>query len=304
MSWLMDALATNRKVAATRDAYGQCSLGSSTTDLDRLAAANLRFTAGYYARYVGLLSPPRRLRLRRTIKPAGDEALRAVTAQGRGAVLLAVHLGDFDLAGHWVAHELGRQLVVASPPIQPAWRGDVYRRLRQTVGFDVRQQDQTTLHELVDEVSDGKLVLFLADRRPPGRALPVRFLGRPSVVSAVPSWLSARTGVPILTAATFTEGAHRTLVFGQPRWADRVDDHRWIGPALAELETAIRAAPHQWHIPAERRQLAVHVDPYIEAIPEASSALRPAEVARPHLVTAGADAARENYAPANGRRNP
>src|SRR5436190_1308325 len=180
------------------------------------------------------------------MRPVGDEHLRRATDAGRGAILLAVH--DFDLAGHWVAFERRRRLVVVSPPVWPAWRGALYEQIRSRAGFRVRHQDRTTLHELADDLRAGELVLFLADRRSPGRPLPVSFVGCRSALPAAPSWLSARTGAPILTAATFSEAGRRRVIFGPPRWAAEPGDHRWVAPALAELEASIRRAADQWHI--------------------------------------------------------
>jgi KDO2-lipid IV(A) lauroyltransferase len=277
---LARVLSSNRKTAATRQAYGRVGHADDRPALDRLVSANLLFTAGYYARCWSLTCEPGRRRLRRTIQPVGDEYLRDATATDRGAILLAVHLGDFDLAGHWVASELGRRLVVASKAVRPAWRGALYEQIRSRAGFQVRRQDQTTLRDLTDALDDGQIVLFLADRRSPGRNLPFDFLGCPSVLSAAPSWLSARTGAPILTAATFTLGQRRQLLFGPPRWAAEPGDNRWVAPALAELEASIRWAPHQWHIPADLTQLAVSVEPSaVRVVPaEARSAIRQVRV--------------------------
>lgn len=251
-------LASNRKPAATRRVYHEAKLADSLTAVDGLVAANLRFTAAYYARCWALLSAAGRRRLRRTIHPVAEDHLRHATQGDQGVLLLAVHLGDFDLAGHWLASELGRELVVASPSVRPAWRGALYARARVSAGFRVRAQGRTTLHDLARDLRDGRLVLFLADRRSPGRSITTRFLGCSSTVSAAPAWLSANTGAPVMTAATFTERErNRRLVFGVPRWADSPADHRWAMPALAELEASVRRAPHQWHIPADLTQMSV-----------------------------------------------
>ncbi|MGO9247583.1 MAG: lysophospholipid acyltransferase family protein [Solirubrobacteraceae bacterium] len=258
---LAKALASNRKPSATRTVYHETRLADSDAAVDRLVAANLKFTAAYYARNWALLSASGRRRLRRTISPVAEEHLRRATDGGQGALLLAIHLGDFDLAGHWLASELGRDLVVASPSVRPAWRGALYTRSRSIAGFRVRPQERTTLDDLARDLRNGHLVLFLADRRCPGRSVPARFFGRPSSVSAAPAWLSASTGAPVMTAATYTEGPQdRRLVFGVPRWAHSPGDHCWTMPALAELEASVHRAPHQWHIPADLTQMAVDLE--------------------------------------------
>ncbi len=255
------ALRSNRKPAATRAVYQSVGLADQVAALDRLVAANLLFTVGYYVRFCGLLCEAGRRWQRRTVQPVGYEHLRHATAGGRGVILLTAHLGDFDLAAHWVASELGRRLVVTSAPLRPQWRGTLYEQIRSRAGFRVRRQEQTTLHNLADDIAEGNLVLFLADRRAPGRPLPVNFLGRQSMLSAAPSWLSARTGAPVLTAATYTSRQCRKLVFGPPRWAADASDHHWVAPALRELESCIRRAPYQWHVPADLRQLPIAVKP-------------------------------------------
>jgi KDO2-lipid IV(A) lauroyltransferase len=265
---LTRTLAANRKSATTRAVYGKTGLADGAAAVNRLVAANLRFTAAYYARSAALLSAAGRRLLRRTVRPVGEEHLRRATQAGHGVLLLAVHLGDFDVAGHWLASELGCDLVVVSAAVRPAWRGAFYTRARTTAGFRVRREDRTTLLDLVGDLRNGHVVLFLADRRSPGRSLAVRFLGCPSTVSAAPAWLSASTGAPLVTAATFTDREqNRLLVFGEPRWARSPADQSWAQPALAELETSVRGAPHQWHIPADVSQIAVELSPRKLSLP-------------------------------------
>ena len=257
---VLDALLTrllpsNRKAAAAWNVYAQLELADSPAAVRRLVTANLRFTLAYYARYFALPSALLRERMRRTVRPNQRESLRCAMADGRGAIALAVHLGDFDLAGYWLATELEREVVVVSPTIRPDWREALYRQIRLSAGFRVRRQERTTLDDLVRDLGQGRLVLFLADRRASGRQVSIEFLGRPSTLSAAPAWLSAQTGAAILTAATYTERHERPLLFGAPRWAERPTDYRWAAPAVAELEAIIRRVPHQWHIPADISQM-------------------------------------------------
>ena len=248
----------SRKAAAARVAFETAGLADSVQSLDRLVADNLRFTATYYARCWGLMARPSRAALRRSVVAVGEEYLRRSAARGHGVILVSVHLGDFDLAGHWVAEALGCGVVVATPSIRPPWRGRLYDHMRRSGGFVPRRLGETTVADVAADLRAGNVVLVMADRRPRHRTIDGSFLGCPASISPAPAVLSALTGAPILSAFTTTQTS-RQVCFGTPRTAAGRDDRSWLEPTLEPLEEAVRQAPHQWHVPADVSQLSISV---------------------------------------------
>lgn len=247
------------KLATTRTAYAMAGLAGTAAELDALVAANLRFTLDYYRRLPSLSSSRRRRALQATIEPLRPERLTAALALGRGAILTSVHLGDFDLAGSWFAQVLGAGFVVPVRRIPSPVRQRFYDRARRHCGFLLRRHGDVTLTSLAGELSEGRLVVTMLDRRPMGATIPVSFFGRAAAVSAAPLALARRTGAPIVPAATWGDAAgRRRLWFGAPRTVEAAGPSaaELAQPLVLELEWAIRQAPEQWHVPAQLSQLA------------------------------------------------
>ena len=250
----------SRKLAATRSVYATAGLASTPPALDRLVRRNLTYTAGYYQRAARLVDQRYRRTLQRTIAVRGVDRLEAATSGSRGAILVAAHLGDFDLAGSWIAEVFGRSPVVPVAAVSSAARQDFYDRVRRACGFTLRRQGDTTVNDLATDIRRGRLVIIMLDRQPTGRTIDLDLFGRPATVSAAPHALSAMTGAPVLSAATWNvDRRRRVLSFGDPHAiapsADPAGGPSPLHHAVRDLERAVLSAPHQWHVPADRSQL-------------------------------------------------
>lgn len=257
----------SHKLAITRAVYESAGLTRTRAEAELLVQRNLIFTAGYYRRALLLREAHYRRRLQRTITPLGADAIADALTARRGVILTSVHLGDFDLAASWIAEVLGSRPVVpvATCPSR-AWQS-FYDAVRSECGFALRRQEATRLEELEQELECGRLIILMLDRRPSRAGLATRWFGRAAIVSAAASTLAGRTGAPLVSAATWGDGnGGRKLVFGPPRAVESPGDAPRVTRALvAELETSVRAAREQWHVPGYPRQLPWEVDKEISA---------------------------------------
>ena len=136
--------------------------------------------------------------------PLVDRALQT----GRGCVLLGSHLGSFDLL-MLARGAMGERRVNVMMRIDP------HSRLRRIAGIDdgavnlisVGQPDSyLRAHEAL---SEGGIVAVLADRVDGAANLPVRFMGRPTVMPTAPHILAARSNSPVLMFFGLYENANR-----------------------------------------------------------------------------------------------
>lgn len=255
------ALATGAmpKFRITRTVYGMTGLATSPRELDLLVSRNAAYTFGYYRRLARLLEPDYRRRLQKTITPIGADRLASAEKHPPGVILLSAHVGDFDLAGSWIAEVLGRSPVVPVATLGRPIAQRLFAVARKSYGFTLALRESTSMQDLEGHLSAGRIVILTLDRWTGGRAIEVELLGRPARVPAASLALARRTGAPLVSAATWNIGAERVLVFGKPLTIDPARDPRAEATVMQqlsrELEGAIRAAPHQWHIPADPRQL-------------------------------------------------
>lgn len=247
-----------QKFRVTRAVYEAASLADNRFDLDALVASNIRFTIDYYRRLARLLDPHDRQRLQRTIVPENADSLAVSEGSGTGAILVSAHVGDFDLAATWIAEVLGRRPVVPVAELGRPFAQRFYAAARTAGGLTLASAEATSTKDLQRHLEAGRIVILTLDRRGGTKVAETDFLGRPARVPAACFALAQLTGAPLLSAATWNYGGRRILSFGEPHLIGRANGARGVIKALkGELERVIHVAPHQWHVPADPRQLSL-----------------------------------------------
>jgi KDO2-lipid IV(A) lauroyltransferase len=246
------------KFESTREAYDQAGLAATPAELDRLVLENFRYVWSYYARFGQLLLHARRKELQCGFEVDGLPALRRSLSRGRGAILVTSHLGDFDLAGSWLAQQAGLPVVTVVDTVTPRVRQLFFDSCRRRAGIKLRYESETRLEELADDLRRGSLLVLMADRRVRGPAVQVRFFGHPASISMVPHLLAQRCSAPIFAGATTWIPGNRTVghlveVFDPTR--DDAQANTTMAVVIRHFERLIRGAPAQWHIPADLGEL-------------------------------------------------
>jgi len=180
----------------------------------------------------------------------GRERLDRVLEEGRGALLLTAHLGNWELAGLAMAalgypfHAVGRRL--RNPRID-AW----VRSMRERFGGRVIPHRQA-VRPVLRALRSGGLVAFLMDQRALSReGVPSVFFGRPVSTNRGLATLALRTGAPVLPAFDRREGA------GHVAWCEPPLEPPPDGPPEQRIreftrrfdrviEEAVRRVPEQW----------------------------------------------------------
>jgi len=249
------------KFRSTRQVYAETGLASSTRELDRLVGENAAYTLGYYRRLACLVEPHYRRRLVHAIRPAGDEHLNGAYRQGRGLILVAPHLGDFDLAVAWIAAAIGSAPVVPVASLGRPLAQRAYAVARRACSFDLVDSKEGSLRALSAQLRSGRAVILTLDRRAGVRTLKAQLFGRPTQLPAACINLARRARAPLLSAATWNRRGERVLAFGEPLGPGTASEHdhdeMLMQRLAADVEAAIRVAPQQWHIPARLDQLSI-----------------------------------------------
>jgi KDO2-lipid IV(A) lauroyltransferase len=107
--------------------------------------------------------------------------------------------------------------------------------------------------ELLDALRRGDIVAVQGDRpRAGGKSIDASLFGRPFPLPPGPAALARTADAPVLPVFVFREGRRRyRVVFRPPIRAPRTDDRAadltaTMRRVAAEIEWAIRRAPHQW----------------------------------------------------------
>ena len=142
-------------------------------------------------------------RVERTLSRVVDEAglgprLHSAIAERGGAVVVAGHLGNWELGGAAV-----RALGVRVTAVVQRQRGAFGRRLcdlRARLGLDVLDRDAAARPAL-DALRSGRILALVADQHTRRGSAPIDFLGRPAWTSLAPARLCLKADVPLFFAA-------------------------------------------------------------------------------------------------------
>jgi len=185
----------------------------------------------------------------------GMDRFDAVLAEGRGAILLTAHAGNFELGGILLRSRNLKVHAVYKPD-----RFAAVERLREgmraqggVVGIPVDGVGFSTL-PLVRLLREGALVGMQGDRDFSLNGVPMPFFGRDVPFPRGPWELAAMTGAPIITSFFYTDEERRFHAhFGEPiriggGRGERMEAiQAGMRSYVADLEALIRRHPSQWY---------------------------------------------------------
>lgn len=176
--------------------------------------------------------------------------LERALAEGRGALVVTAHLGNWELLAARLARAGVRGAVVGfqrRADSTSAWLTDMRRAYGvQTVAQDAHPR------EILRVLARGEVVGLLADleaRRIDGESVP--FFGIPALTMTAPAALARASRAPLVPARCVRRGARHRLMFEEPVAVDRslarrettLDVCRRLN---ATFERWIREDPEQW----------------------------------------------------------
>lgn len=183
----------------------------------------------------------------------GADALAAARAEGKGVLLVSGHLGNWELAGAFVA--------ASGVPIEAVARGmenplfDRYiTRTRHDLGMTVIH-DADAVRRVPRAMREGKAVAMLVDQGAVGLASTwVPFFGRYAKTPRGPAVFALRLGAPVVFATALRQPNGKYVMYYeripvQPTGEREADVDRIVMDYTATLERWIRRAPEQyfWH---------------------------------------------------------
>lgn len=198
--------------------------------------------------------------LRMVESTEGYELIEAARAAGEGAILITGHLGNWELAGAYVAARGMPLDVIVRTQANPLFDGYI-NATRAALGMHV-VRDHEAVRRTPRALREGRGVAFVADQGVLGLASTyVPFFGRPAKTPRGAAVFSLKYDVPTLFVAALRQpgGRYRLTVEPVPvrRTGDRdADVDRIVAAYTAILERWVRRAPEQyfWQHRRWRRQ--------------------------------------------------
>lgn len=187
---------------------------------------------------------------------AHSDRIDSVLAEGKGAIVVVGHLGNWDAAGAW-AGARGNLLVTVAEVLRPRRMYDFFVEHRERLGMKIFPAERGASVQLLEAVEAGAVVAILGDRDLKGNGPQVTFFGEQVTMPAGPAFLSLRTGVPLLVAgvysAVFEDGKRgwrceisEPIYPPSERSADTIKE--LTQEVAAVLENFVARQPEEWHV--------------------------------------------------------
>jgi KDO2-lipid IV(A) lauroyltransferase len=180
----------------------------------------------------------------------GQEHLHLLREQGKGAILVTAHLGNWEILGT-LAPQVGYPVVSVGRHIKNRVMDAALTRLRSRFGQRIVDKDGATL-PVVREIKRGGLVAMLMDIHAGRRGMRVDFFGRPASTFVTAAQLARRLKVPCVPTLSWRRGPLQILVrvgppiLPDPELDEEEDVYRMTRTFHQLLERTILEHPDQW----------------------------------------------------------
>lgn len=185
-----------------------------------------------------------------------ERRIREPATSGGGLVLALPHMGNWDLAGAWLAGT-GVPFTTVAERLQPASLFDRFVEFRQSLGMEVLPLtggERPPFEVLADRLRSGGTLALLADRDLTATGLEVQFFGAAARMPAGPAALALDTGASLVPVTLSYVDSRRMRIRAHapiepPAGGDRAEQVQAMTQSLADaFAAAIRADPQDWHM--------------------------------------------------------
>ncbi len=182
------------------------------------------------------------------------EHLVAAHARGKGVIIVAPHMGSYNLVPSYVS-SLGYPTVAVVERIRDPKLHEYFFRLRANQDVQLLSTGPEDVRNILRALRAGSGVMMLADRDVGTSSDAVTFFGERTMLPAGPALLARRTGAALLPAYAYRVGNTRSIAVALPEMALPASigtpEQRRAADTQAvarQLEAMILVAPDQWDI--------------------------------------------------------
>jgi Kdo2-lipid IVA lauroyltransferase/acyltransferase len=190
-------------------------------------------------------------------RPADEKPLDDALAAGRGAILVSVHLGNWELGGLGMAEKGYRMniLTFREPDAKVNLQRERLRRERGINFIYVDPNDKSSLAiiEAINALNRNEVLAILGDRDGSSHTTALEFFGRQVQIPLGPAYLALASGAPVIPVFVPLEGERYAAIMEEPVFfrGERGDRERVIREGAQQIvrvfERYIRAYPDQWY---------------------------------------------------------
>lgn len=187
----------------------------------------------------------------------GLELVERAQAAGKGTIILAPHLGNWEVVGLYLMRCSDELKLMYAPP-KNATMGQLILAARQRMGATLVPASRSGVVQLLKALRAGQMVGILPDQVPADESgVFAPFFGHPALSMTLMTNLARKTGASIVNAYALPHNSGFRIVFSEPDPEIYAAD---VGQSVAAMnrtvETCVRAHPtfYQWEYKRFKRQ--------------------------------------------------
>lgn len=182
----------------------------------------------------------------------GFGALEGLLKEGKGAIILGAHFGNWAAGEPFFSKYRARLNLVMYDNEHSDIKKILEKNRDQEASFKIIPVNTDSLSHvfMITEALDrGELVCFLGDRYVnEDKLLDAEFMGHPAWFPSGPFLLAARMKVPVMFYAAVREKEMTyRFIFRQLEVSGRRDERSMLNQFIEILETSLKAHPEQWY---------------------------------------------------------
>ena len=177
------------------------------------------------------------------------EVLDVALLSKRGALIVATHSGNWDLAGAWLGVTY-KNVVTVAERLEPIELFDMFVNARKRFNLKIypHTSNDSIIEILQNELSQNNIVGLVADRTLSKRGIPVKLFGYECKLPAGPYAIAQLNDLDIIPGAIWFDGKKTRMLLFTPIESSGKSAEDVMQEVACAFEEIISLHPENWHM--------------------------------------------------------
>ncbi|MFT5707499.1 MAG: KDO2-lipid IV(A) lauroyltransferase [Oceanospirillaceae bacterium] len=150
--------------------------------------------------------------LKKVISVKGDEILQAAVDQGKGVIIIAPHIGNWEVLNLYASSVYPITVLYKPPKLK--FFDWLINKMRSRLGGDMAPANPSGVRKLMKKLRNKGVIAILPDQEPAeGSGAYVHFFARPAYTMTLLSQLAAKTNCVVISGVGIREGSGFAIEF-------------------------------------------------------------------------------------------